>query len=109
MTGVWELLIFAGVVAALSALGLWPQVVQALRELRGQPGPADTSSPQRDEDIAYAYRLLGVSPGASWEEIERAYRTKAQKHHPDHGGDGDIMRTLNEAYGAIKKLRKGRR
>lgn len=107
MTGVWEMLVFAGVVAVLSALGLWPKVVAALRELRGQTS-AGSQAASSAEDMSYAYRLLGISPGAPWEEIERAYRAKAQQHHPDHGGDGDIMRTLNEAYGVLKKRRRGR-
>ena len=48
-----------------------------------------------------------MTPSAKWEEIEKAYRSKAKVHHPDLGGDEDAMRALNEAYNYIKKLRKG--
>ncbi len=54
------------------------------------------------------YRLLGVSPSARWEEVERAYRRKAKIHHPDLGGDEDAMRALNEAYSVLKRLRRER-
>jgi curved DNA-binding protein CbpA len=49
--------------------------------------------------------MLGLSPSATWEEIERAYRLKAKAHHPDLGGDEDFMRALNEGYQRIKKAR----
>lgn len=35
--------------------------------------------------------------------IKRAYRTKAQQLHPDHGGDHDAMSQLNEAYAQAKQ------
>ena len=47
----------------------------------------------------------GVSLDIIMEEIERAFRKKAHLHHPDHGGDDDTMRALNEAYTLIKKTR----
>ena len=42
--------------------------------------------------ISYGFEIdpsaiLGVRPGASLQEIRDAYRLKASKHHPDHGGD----------------------
>lgn len=42
-------------------------------------------------------RLLGISPSASAQEIRKAYRAKAQKFHPDHGGDEDIFKAITEA------------
>src|SRR3984893_16238997 len=33
------------------------------------------------------FQVLGVGANASKEEIERAYRLLATKHHPDRGGD----------------------
>ena len=29
------------------------------------------------------YRVLGLKPGASEEEVKRAYRQQAKKYHPD--------------------------
>jgi len=104
MTGLNELLIIMLVIAILSMTGLWPMVIRGLRELRGEhiPEPAKRSA---DKDLFF--QLLGISPSASWEEIEKAYRKKAKVHHPDHGGDGDTMRVLNEIYAQLKKTRRG--
>ena len=41
--------------------------------------------------------LLGVQQGASEDEIEKAYKQLAFKHHPDRGGDQDMMVQLNVA------------
>ncbi|MFO8061082.1 MAG: J domain-containing protein, partial [Bacillota bacterium] len=64
------------------------------------------SPPSQDKDLCY--KMLGVSPSATWDEIEKAYRRKAKLHHPDHGGDEDTMRALNDAYAQLKAIR-GRR
>jgi hypothetical protein len=40
---------------------------------------------------------LGVSRNASCEEIEAAHRALAKKHHPDAGGDSDMMAKINAA------------
>lgn len=44
------------------------------------------------------YQILGVSRGASSEEIKQAYRKLAHKHHPDKGGDEKKFKEINEAY-----------
>jgi DnaJ-class molecular chaperone len=59
--------------------------------------------PEGTLGLDWCYRLLGVTSDATLDEIERAYRHKAKVHHPDHKGDGDVMRLLNEAR---QKLRK---
>jgi hypothetical protein len=43
------------------------------------------------------HELLGVSPDATSEEIEKAFRAKAKTNHPDVGGDNDTMQLLNKA------------
>jgi len=44
------------------------------------------------------FAVLGVSPGATTQEIRDAYREKTKKHHPDHGGDEWAFRVVVRAY-----------
>lgn len=52
------------------------------------------------------YRILGLQPGASDEEVKRAYRQLAKKYHPDmNPGDPNaakMMNDINAAYDQIK-------
>lgn len=49
--------------------------------------------------VATHYELLGVAPGASQDEIQKAYRQLARDHHPDTGAAAsEIMAELNAAW-----------
>ena len=48
------------------------------------------------------YEILGVSPGASKEQITRAFRKLAIKNHPDKGGDSEKYQAIRVAYDEIK-------
>jgi hypothetical protein len=54
------------------------------------------------------YAVLGVQPGASSEEIARAYRAKAKEWHPDIRGTEDALRRMAVINAAYEKLRDGR-
>ena len=40
------------------------------------------------------WQALGVRPGASPEEVARAFRRSAARHHPDAGGDPERFREV---------------
>lgn len=66
----------------------------------GQGGSSHTGSrtPQGESmSIAEARATLGVEPGASPEEIQRAYRDMMKKVHPDTGGSGALARRVQMA------------
>ena len=44
------------------------------------------------------YETLGVPKHASSDEIKKAYRSAAMKHHPDRGGDAGKFKEIEEAY-----------
>jgi len=69
---------------------------------------------QKHQDPNWAYQALEVEPGATNEEIKKAYRRVAMKYHPDKvAGAGDEIKAkatekfqaIQEAYEYIKKQR----
>tara|TARA_E500000178_G_C16923989_1_gene708559 strand:- start:367 stop:1218 length:852 start_codon:yes stop_codon:yes gene_type:complete len=52
------------------------------------------------------YKILGVSEDASADEIKKAFRKLAVKHHPDRGGDEKKFKEANEAYDTLKSESK---
>jgi molecular chaperone DnaJ len=55
------------------------------------------------------YEVLGITKGASADEIKKAFRKEAIKHHPDRGGDEAKFKELNEAYEVLKDSSKKQR
>ncbi|HEY1085661.1 MAG TPA: molecular chaperone DnaJ [Candidatus Saccharimonadales bacterium] len=56
------------------------------------------------------YEVLGVSKSASDDEIKKAFRKAAVKHHPDkEGGDETKFKEINEAYEVLKDKQKRQR
>lgn len=49
------------------------------------------------------YQVLGLDPGATPEEIKKAYRKLASKHHPDKGGDTAKFQEIQQAYDGLMK------
>ena len=52
------------------------------------------------------YAILGVAKGASQDDIKKAYRKLANKHHPDKGGDEEKFKEAKEAYEILSDEQK---
>lgn len=52
------------------------------------------------------YSTLGVSQNASEQEIKKAYRKLAMKHHPDRGGDQQKFAEIQSAYDVLSDPQK---
>jgi molecular chaperone DnaJ len=56
------------------------------------------------------YDVLGVKKDASADEVKKAFRREAIKHHPDkEGGDETKFKEINEAYEVLKDQQKRQR
>ena len=45
-----------------------------------------------------AWDVLWLRPGAPSEVVNAVYRALAKMHHPDYGGDNEMMQLINAAY-----------
>ncbi len=60
------------------------------------------------------YKVLGISPDCSDEEVKKAYHELARKYHPDNYAGNPLadlvsekMKEINEAYEQVQKERAG--
>jgi len=54
------------------------------------------------------YEILGVTDGATTDQIRKAYKKKSKKLHPDRGGDEEQFELLQVAYRILTSDRKRR-
>ncbi len=52
------------------------------------------------------YSTLGVGKNATDDDIKKAYRKLAMKHHPDRGGDESTFKKISEAYDILSDPQK---
>jgi len=95
-----------------------PQEVQVIQTICGYLGISDSDFQSIKamfvKDMESAYQILEISPDATDEEVQKAYRRMAVKYHPDkvgHLGEDvqqaakEKFQKLNQAYQDIKKQR----
>lgn len=69
-------------------------------------GPAQgNGNSESKENFEDACDVLGVEPGASWDEVDRVYKVKVQFAHPDKGGDPEKFKRIQRAYEYIKQVK----
>ena len=56
--------------------------------------------------MADAYETLGVNRNATEDEIKKAYKKLASKHHPDRGGDTAKFQEIQTAYDTLSNPQK---
>lgn len=62
--------------------------------------------PRGPVDNKKFYELLGVDKSATTDEIKKAFRKLALKHHPDRGGDKEKFQELNMAHEVLSDKQK---
>lgn len=95
----------AQLAAACRKAGILPKRLrQCLEPVAAMLGPPAEENRQQDY-----FEILGVSPKATDDEIRRAYRRRARRLHPDHGGDPRAFIALSTAYQTLSDAEQRRR
>jgi len=70
-------------------------------------GGDDMSEPSNgDIENKALYEALGVPQNATQDDIKKAFRKLAVKHHPDKGGDVEKFKEINTAYEVLSNPEK---
>ncbi len=89
----------------------WMQIVTAVLEMAFGPKTIEneasayrrraTPEPIRRTDPHYSE--LHLLPSAPWPVVEATYKALARLHHPDIGGDSEMMKRVNLAFESLQK------
>ena len=93
----------------------------SLKDVRPIAAPGNTGLQARLRDGEFdPYRILGLEPGASWEEIKLAFHAEAKAYHPDRYANAELpkevsdylavmVRRINAAYAALEAPMQSKR
>ena len=89
-----------------------PTEIMAIREcaqwMRMQAGDVDSMLNLKSDSLEDAYKVLGVSPSASDDELRKAYRRLALEHHPDRVASlgEDVRRAAEKKFQEINAAKE---
>lgn len=72
-------------------------------DLPADDSSSNVSSSSVDKE-SQAYKTLGLEYGATQDELTKAYKTLARKHHPDKGGSKAKFQEIANAYQLLKDI-----
>ncbi|CDI86776.1 DnaJ domain-containing protein, putative [Eimeria praecox] len=70
------------------------------------PGHGRPRGPAKERNTTKFYEVLEVDKNASVQDIKKAYRKLAIKHHPDKGGDPERFKEISRAYEVLSDPEK---
>ena len=62
---------------------------------------AEWTPPKPKPKAGDPYQTLHLLPSAPPEVVKAAYKALATLHHPDKGGETEVMQRINDAYGRL--------
>lgn len=105
-------------ICAVLGIGEWEleQLEALIRMQQGRAGGAGGRTAPRRDEVAEAYRVLGVEKSAGDAEVKRAYRKLMSQHHPDKlaakglpeemlQGAQERAQEITRAYDVVKEAR----
>lgn len=73
------------------------------RHYLAMSGMPNTHTKSKRSPMSGYYDLLGVADNAPPSLVKKAWKQLCKIHHPDAGGDEEMMKDVNEAYFTLKK------
>ncbi len=75
---------------------------EAYQELASEYAKLCERLPENELTSFGPYAVIGVIPGTPWPEVKAQYYKLSKAHHPDHGGDEEVMKQLSMAYATLR-------
>jgi hypothetical protein len=73
------------------------------RSYRSARDKSDPFSKRRPPPLEEDFEVIGSKRGASFEQARQAHKDAARKHHPDAGGDPEVLKRVNAGWDRVRK------